>query len=524
MKRRWRLFLLPAAALLAAAANPAGERWWGYVKELAADKYEGRAAGSEAYTRAAEYVAGEFQRLGLKPGAGDGYLQKIPMRMRRIREVDSSLILARSGVQEWLQLGEDAYFNATPNARAAVEAPAVFTGYGVTVPETGYDDLAGLDLKGKIAVYLRGAPASVPGALRAHYQATAERWAFLRKAGAAGVASILNPRTMEVPWERLSPMRLEPSLSLAGVQFDETPGLLLSLTVNPAAAEKLFTGSAHTFQEILELDKAGAPLPRFPLAHAIRAFQAIDTSDASSENVAAVLPGRDARLRDEYIVISAHLDHLGRGAAIDGDSIYNGAIDNAAGVASLLEIARILKASPPRRSVLFLALTGEEHGMLGSKFAAATPGVPGRTIVCNLNIDMFQPLHALKLLTVLGVEESTLGADARAAGRDLGIAVEPDPEPDRNRFIRSDQYSFVRAGMPALAFKFGFEKGSAEEKLQQEWLAKRYHAPSDDALQPVNLAGAARFNRFVAALAARAGNAAERPQWNQNSFFRRFVR
>ncbi len=512
---------LAAAALWATAANSAGERWWRYVQELAGDQYEGRAAASEAYGRAAEYVAAEFRRLGLKPGAGESFLQKVPMNLFRIREADSSLTLARGGIQEWLQLGADAYFNLTPDAQPRVDAPAVFVGYGLTIPEAGYDDLAGLDLKGKIAVYLRGAPPQVPSALRAHYQSLAERWSILRKAGAVGVAAILNPRAMDVPWERLSPVRLAPALSLAGPQFQETAGLRVSITVNPASADRFFTGTGHTIQEILELDRAGAPLPRFALAQTIRAYQAIDRSDAVSENVLAVLPGRDARLREEYIVLSAHLDHLGRGAPVEGDSIYNGALDNAAGVASLLEIARILKAAPPRRSVLFAAVTGEEHGLLGSKYLASSPG---RSIVANLNLDMFQPLHRLSLLTVLGLEESSLGRDARAAAKTFGVAVQGDPEPDRNTFIRSDQYSFIRAGIPSLAFRFGFQKGSDEEKIQKDWLAKRYHAPSDDAGQPVDLAAAARFNRLVAAVAASAGNTPARPQWNQGSFFRRFAR
>jgi Zn-dependent M28 family amino/carboxypeptidase len=515
---------LATAALWAAAANSAGERWWRYVKELAGDQYEGRAAASEAHSRAAEYVAAEFRRLGLKPGAGESFVQKIPMNLRRIREADSSLTLARGGVQEWLQLGADAYFNLTPDAQPRVDAPAVFVGYGLTIPEAGYDDLAGFDLKGKIAVYLRGAPPQVPSALRAHYQSLVERWSFLRKAGAVGVAAILNPRAMDVPWERLSPLRLAPALSLAGPQFQETAGLRVSITVNPASADRFFTGTGHTLQEILELDRTGAPLPRFTLEQTVRAYQAIDRTDAVSENVLAVLPGRDTKLREEHIVLSAHLDHLGRGAPVEGDSIYNGALDNAAGVASLLEIARILKAAPPRRSVLFAAVTGEEHGLLGSKYLASSPAAPGRELVANLNLDMFQPLHRLRLLTVLGLEESSLGRAAPAAAKTFGVAVQGDPDPDRNPFIRSDQYSFIRAGIPSLAFRFGFEKGSAEEKIQRDWLARRYHAPSDDAEQPVDLAAAARFNRLVAAVAASAGNAPARPQWNESSFFRRFAR
>ena len=216
-----------------------------------------------------------------------------------------------------------------------------------------------------------------------------------------------------------------------------------------------------------------------------------------------MLTGRDPRLREEYVVVSAHLDHLGTGAPVNGDSIYNGAMDNAAGIASLFEIARALRASPPRRSVLFLAVTGEEKGLLGSKYFAASPTVKPQAIVADLNLDMFQPLHELRRLTVYGLDESSLGVDATRVAKKLGVQVQADPEPDRNLFVRSDQYSFIRAGVPSLSFKFGFEKGSAEERIQKEWLAERYHAPSDDAAQPVNLAAAARFNRLIAALTPR---------------------
>jgi Zn-dependent M28 family amino/carboxypeptidase len=199
-------------------------------------------------------------------------------------------------------------------------------------------------------------------------------------------------------------------------------------------------------------------------------------------------------------------------------------MDDAAGVASLFEIARALKATPPRRSVLLLAVTGEEKGLLGSKYFVAHPTVKPEAMVADLNLDMFLPLHSLRLLTVYGLEESSLGGDARAVARAYGVRVQTDPEPDRNVFIRSDQYSFIRAGVPALFFHFGHAQGSPEERLQREWLKTRYHAPSDDASQPVSLAAAARFNRLMVALASRIANQTPRPQWSSTSFFRRFAR
>ena len=226
------------------------------------------------------------------------------------------------------------------------------------------------------------------------------------------------------------------------------------------------------------------------------------------------------------MVISAHLDHLGIGQPINGDKIYNGAMDNASGVASLLEVAQSLKGSSqrPSRSILFLAVTGEEKGLQGSRYFANHPTVPGRALVADLNTDMFLPIHALKTVRVFGLNESSLGDDLRTVCASLGVGLQPDPEPDRNIFIRSDQYSFIRQGIPSLFFGFGYEPGSPEEQLHKEWLKNRYHAPSDDLGQPVDKAAAAQFNRILLALAERVANAPERPFWKSDSFFKRFAK
>lgn len=524
MKPRYAFPILFAAlALCGAATAPPGARWWGTVKELASDKYQGRATASPGYRQAAELVAAQFKKLGLVPADRSGAMQPVPLAVRQIREQETSVSLVRGGIQELLELGTDTYINLNIDFKPQVDAPAIFVGYGLTVPEAGYDDLAGVNLKGRVAVFLRGGPSSIPGPLRAHYQTLRERQVFLRKAGAVGIAAILDPRSMDLPWERYSANRLEPFMSLAAPGMQDGGDLALSLTINPARADKWFAGSDHSFAEILELAKAGRPLPSFPLAWSVRAAVGADRSEVECQNVAAVLRGTDPRLRDEYVVISAHLDHMGAGVPVNGDSIYNGAMDDASGVASLIEIARALKAAPPRRSVLFLAVTGEEKGLLGSRYFASHPSIPAASIVADLNLDMFLPIHSLRLLTVYGLAESTLGADIQAVAKTYGVGVQADPEPDRNIFIRSDQYSFIREGVPALSFKFGFKPGSPEERLQQQWIAQRYHAPSDDAMQPVNLAAAARFNRLIADLARRVANKPARPAWNQSSFFRRFA-
>jgi Zn-dependent M28 family amino/carboxypeptidase len=303
------------------------------------------------------------------------------------------------------------------------------------------------------------------------------------------------------------------------------PPLSVGILFNPAHAEMLFAGSGHTFQEILAEVNADKPLPHFPLAVKVRARVGITRSEAKSENVVGVLPGSDPHLRREYVVVSAHLDHLGVGTPVNGDRIYNGAMDDASGDASLIEIARAINRSgaKPKRSILFLSVTAEEKGELGSQYFAAHPTVSG-PMVADFNMDMYLPLFPLKYLEVQGLGESTLGDDIRAAAAEADVQIQADKEPEHNRFIRSDQYSFVKMGVPALAFKFGWVSGTPEEKIFRAWYAQRYHAPSDDLNQPVDLAAAAQFDAIIEKLALRVANADHRPEWRPESFFRRFAK
>lgn len=302
------------------------------------------------------------------------------------------------------------------------------------------------------------------------------------------------------------------------------PPLEVSIRFNPASAEMLFAGSDHTFHEVLAALNGDKPLPHFPLAVKIHARVGITRSEAKSENIVGVLPGNDPNLKKEYVVVSAHLDHLGIGEPVDGDRIYNGAMDDASGDASLIEIARAMKDSGarPKHSILFLSVTGEEKGELGSEYFAAHPTVSG-PIVADINMDMYLPLFPLKLLEVQGLGESTLGEDIRTVAEAAGVQVQADKEPEHNRFIRSDQYSFIKKGVPALAFKFGYIPGTPQEKIFQAWMNERYHAPSDDVNQPVDLAAAAQFNAILEKLALRVADADQRPEWKPDSFFRRFA-
>jgi Zn-dependent M28 family amino/carboxypeptidase len=502
-----------------------GKVWWDYVKILAADNMEGRETGSPGLRQAQEYVVEQFKHAGLEPAGSKSFYQPVQLVSRQIVEKDSSLSLVHNGQLEPLALGDDAIFSTRVDLAPNVDAPLVFAGYGLNIPELGYNDLAGLDLRDKVVVIFPGAPAEIPGALASHYQSAGERWKALRKAGAVGVITILNPAAMDIPWSRISANRAHPSMALKGAEFDETQGEGLAVVFNPEKAQTLFEGSGHNLQELVDLVKDRKPLPRFPLAISVRAHAAVNKRNIESANLVAQFPGSDPRLKDEYVVLSAHLDHLGIGEPINGDRIYNGAMDNAAGSAVLLDLIGRLKKLPvkPKRSLLFVFVTGEEKGLLGSRYFTSHPTVKPGSMIANINIDMFLPIVPLKVLTVYGLAESDLGDMAREVAQSLGVQVQADPEPQRNGFIRSDQYNFIRHGVPALAMGVGFEKGSPEQAIFKNWLTQRYHAPSDDLDQPVDLASAGKYEEIVSALMTRAANAPGRPQWKANSFFRRYA-
>src|SRR5262249_23220653 len=274
-------------------------------------------------------------------------------------------------------LGEDAIFSTRVDLAPAVIAPLVFAGYGLTVPEKGYDDLAGLDLKGKVAVVFAGAPEEIPGALASHYQSAGERWKALHRAGAVGIITIPNPAFMDIPWSRISANRNHPSMALQGQEFDETAGEELAVTFNPEHADKLFAGSGHTLQEMLDLLKVRKQMPRFPLTMSIKSHALVTRKDVESANLVAQFTGSDPRLKNESVVSPAPLAHWEIGEPIHGDRTYNGAMDNASGSAVLLDMIAALKKSPrkPKRSLLFLFVTGEEKGLLGSRYFTAHPTV-----------------------------------------------------------------------------------------------------------------------------------------------------
>ena len=523
--RKLILSLFIGASILAPAQSPApGQSWWDYVKVLADDNMEGRETGSPGYDRAAAYVVEQAKKDGLEPAGVDGYYQPVKFRMKQIDESQSSLTLVLDGKVEPMVLGDDAMFSTRVDLAPSLDAPLVFAGYGLRVPEANYDDFAGLDVKGKVLVILAGSPSTMSAPLASHYQAAAQRGATLRAVGSVGYITIPNPASMDIPWSRMRLSRTHPSMALADKSLDDAADIHLYVTWNPAAADKLFAGSGHTFEEIAALGKDRKPLPHFALPVSLQARTKVIVTDVNSKNIVARLTGSDPKLKAQNVVLSAHLDHIGIGEPINGDKLYNGAMDNGSGSALLLDIAAHLAQSKtkPRRSLLFLWVTAEEKGLLGSRYFAANPTVPAKSIVADINTDMFLPIFPLKIVTVYGLDESELGDDIRQIAAKENVAVQPDPEPLRNLFIRSDQYSFIREGVPSLAMKVGFEKGSPEEAIEKKWLTDRYHAPSDDLNQPVDLAAAAKFEDLVRGLALDVADADQPPHWKETSFFKRF--
>ncbi|HEY1875928.1 MAG TPA: M28 family metallopeptidase [Rhizomicrobium sp.] len=511
------LSLLPLKAL---AESTEATRWWADVSALANDNMEGRLTGSPGYDRAAAYVVFRLKAEGLGPAGTKGYLQPVAFEQQIVDQDRSSAeLVAGGGGRTPLKVGDQMLITAGLGPRPkSIDAPLVFIGYGLHMPGRGHDDFAGQDLKGKIAVVLSGGPADLSGALKSN--ARSERNKDLSRLGALGVISLTTPVQVEILWERQKLLARGPGMYLSDVNLRDVGRPFFTATFDPAQSEILFRGSGHGFAELAALADASRPLPLFTLPYHLKASVTANYSRLTSPNIVAKLEGGDPKLRSEYVAVSAHLDHLGMGEPIDGDRIYNGAMDDASGVATVLDIAHRLKGGPPlRRSVLLLFFTAEEKGLLGSTYYAKRPTVPQKDIVADLNFDMPLPLWPLKTVYAPGQEESTLGEDARTVAATQGLEIVPDPLPDRNVFIRTDQFSFVREGVPALVFKFGFAKDTPEFKIEHDWRANRYHSPSDDLDQPMMKEEAVKLDAFVAALAARVANADTRPTWMSESIF-----
>lgn len=542
--------LSPIAAQSADRAAE-GKAWWAHVQFLADDKLEGRNVGTPGFEAASKYVEGQFQAIGLKPAGLNGYRQPVKLDARTLVPEQSKLSLVRGGKEQPLTVGQDATLTARAELNGAIEAPMVFVGYGLSIPEAGWDDFKGLDLKGKIAVYINAfPPAKVSDNVKSHVNTADERWLALKRAGAIGVATIAAPRAggagragappaapagaaPATPAANAAPPAgagrggtPQPTITLFDRELNDAAGEKVAITLTARGAAAVLDGTGHTIEELNQLVLDAKPLPTFAISGTLKAQAALKSDPIESQNIVGLVPGSDPVLKSEYVIMSAHLDHVGIGRAVNGDSIYNGAMDDASGIASLIETARLLTTSGVKlkRSVIFIAVTAEEKGELGSRYFAMRPTVPADKIVADINLDMYLPLYPLKVIEVQGLTESSLGESVRVAAKGLGVDVQTDREPEQNRFIRSDQYSFIRRGVPALAFKFGYEFGSPDETTRRNWVRDVYHKPNDDLNQPVSLEGAALFNHVIMTLLQNVANDTARPTWNADSFFKRFAK
>ncbi len=506
---------LGLGAVFSAGAQQAGPdkatvAWWSQTKALAGDGMEGRDTGSAAYERAAKYVAGQFEAAGLKAaGVGGGYYQRVPMHQVDLDVAKSSIEVVLGARAERLEWMQETTLLPRTGMNAAFEGEMVFVGYGV-VSGAEADGL-----RGKVAVLFNNVPAGLSAKERDGF--AAKRLKGLAGAGVAAVVSIDNPGAIEpTHW----PAAYARTVTIVSDKPVASGAALTTVRVSSEGAAKLFAGTqGHGFADVLKSGVKGTPLETFALAASLRVKVAVVEKEISSPNVIAVLPGSDATLAAEYVAVSAHLDGYGYGTPVLGDKLYNGTLDDAAYVATLIELAKDLKGHAPKRSILFCVFTGEEKGLLGSVYFTAHPTVAMKDVVADLNLDQLRPIFPLKILTMEGVDESSLGGTVKTLAAKYGIEIRPDMEPERNLFRRADNYSFVRVGVPIASFIFGYNPGSPEEVIYRDWYARRYHKPQDDLKTPIVWAAAGTFNRFYGELAVTIANTPERPTWNAGSAY-----
>jgi hypothetical protein len=524
-----RRFLLGALALLAAPLAHAQQldaeqaALKAHVQFLASDALRGREAGTRDFDVAAEYVAAQMLALGLQPGANSSWFQPVKLVAYKPAE-KAKWTLVRGGSEIPLQFGID-FVNtpapATPDFHA--EGGIVFAGYGIVYAEGKRDDFKGLDLRGKIVAILPGVPKGLPPAVEAHFSDDEQKALIAQQRGARAVIVLESAaQRAQFPFESFAPYYDYERTSWArpdGTAFAIAAGAPPVGYVGPAGAEKLFQGARIKWADVLAAERKGARIPTGPLPGTLRVASKTKLVTTTSRNVVGLIPGSDPKLKDEVIVLSAHLDHVGIGDAVNGDRIYNGALDNAMGVSTMLEVARAFAASgqKPRRSMLFLALTAEEKGLIGSDYFAHYPTVPKDRLVADINMDM--PILTFPLVDVvaLGGERSSLGPAIEAAAAAEGLKVVPDPAPEEMFFVRSDHYSFVKAGVPAVSLDSG--PGGAGAAAQKKFLAENYHKPSDQIDLPIDWASAAKYKRLNYAVARALTDAPERPRWNKGDFF-----
>lgn len=523
--------LLSPAPLLAQASAPSfsPEAVRAHVAFLSDDLLEGRDTGSTGHEIAARYVASQFDGLGLKPAGDDGgWLQRISFqKTMRAEKAATVTIVGPDGTKSFTHGGDVLVGLSAATPHLDVAAPLVFVGYGLENARLGLNDYAGLDVKGKIVVTLRGYPRGLPSEEGAHLSAT--KAMIAQSHGAIGMMSVGTLQSMKArPWARMVQFADEPDftwVSPDGEPFDEAPGIRASASLNDPAVAAIFAGAPTSIAAIRKVaDRKGGRPRGFALRATARIMADSISQRVTSPNVVAILPGSDPSLRQEYIVLSAHLDHIGITPAKPGDAngkdrINNGALDNGAGIATMLEVARAMAQSPdrPRRSVIFLASTGEEKGLLGADYFARHPSVPIDRIVGNVDLDMPLLLYPFTDVVAFGADHSTLGPIVAQAVAPMGVKLSPDPMPQESIFVRSDHYMFVKQGVPAVFLATGFANGG--EQAWGSFLSGNYHHPGDDMNQKIDWQAGARFAEANYRIARAMADGDSPPRWFDHDFF-----
>jgi len=500
-----------------------------HIAYLADDKLKGRLPGTEGYQMAVDYVIDQYKKIGLTP-AGDngGYTQKVLIR-KSIVENNSAVAVLKDklGNIDSLTFMKDFAPSPNPiNKNASADGQLVFAGYGVEIPG-GYSDYAGTDVKGKIVVLVAGAPDGLHSTVTAHFSNSGNKMNVAFEKGAIGVIMYSpqnRPSTNTNPTLQ-SNTTVNPEKTRA-FSRGFTGNLNVVVSATTQLMRRLFMNSGKNLQQVLADIKKGKP-SSFEFGYSLSVSYTTTYTDIESYNVVGSIPGVDKVLKNEYVVHSAHLDHVGIGRVVNGDSIYNGAHDNASGVSSLLEIARVYRSSgaKPKRSILIVMVTGEEMGLLGSSYFAANPTVSKASIVADVNTDMPTVIAPLLSIVPLGAEHSSLMNNVKFAAGYLGLDVENDPEPTENRFVRSDQYSFVMNGIPALHIKYGSKTNISGFDLTafvKQWRAKYYHQSADGLEGGIfNFSAAKTYVQLNFLISYSIAQTTERPKWNDGDLFAR---
>lgn len=518
------LIAVPAAVIAAEAHSFDPEAVRAHVTFLADDMMDGRGSGSKGYQIAANYVASQFMAIGATPMGDPGkgsFFQQVPLRESKLV---GQPVLTLSGKGKSIRFDSKDGVLIGPSAAEAqqvVEAPVVFAGYGIDRPDLKVRDYDRLNVKGKIVVVLSGFPKGMNSELGAHLSADKARMAMKR--GAIGVITIPTlADTKRRPWERRMQMSGEPRsnwLQADGTPFLRAPGIRAEATLNPDKAAALFGEGKQSLAAILaEADKAGGRPKGFALGMTARLERTSEFRAYSSPNVVAMIPGSDPGVAGEYVLMTAHLDHIGDHGKGD-DRINNGAMDNAAGIATMIEVAKALSkdGKRPRRPILFAAVTNEESGLIGSEYLARNPVTGKGRVIAVVNFDMPILTYRFTDVVAFGAENSTLGPVVAEAAGQAGIALSPDPLPEEGLFTRSDHYRFVQQGVPSIFLMTG-HAGPGKEAFNG-FLAQHYHRPSDDLNLPFDWVAGAKFAEVNYYIVRAIADQAEAPRWYGDSFF-----